>query len=183
MNIFKIEDDTNNIQSIQPTDESLINLEFLKFDCESRKIKWSELEVYIYDPKTRPKNFYHFTSGVLVFDEIALEICRTVFEMAGEILQLKVEKGPKLYLLNVLDCMNGLDYNKTKWDYYDDGTKGRILNYKFHEKRIENESTIFKIPETSKTAIFCFADTKDREDEFYYLYKDNGLTGLIFKKI
>jgi hypothetical protein len=69
------------------------------------------------------------------------------------------------------------------WNHRRAETKGRILKYAFHKERVMNESTIFKIPETSKTDIFCFADVKDREDEFYYIYQDNNLTGLIFEEI
>jgi hypothetical protein len=88
-----------------------------------------------------------------------------------------------VYILNVLDCINGLDYENTKWQYFRDGTKGRILKYKFHKERVVNESTIFKIPETSKSVIFCTSNFKDREDEFYHIYHDNKLSGLTFEEI
>ena len=183
MRIFRIKNDSNNVQAVQPTNEKLINLEFLNFDCESRKNNWRELEVYIFNPKTTPKNFYNFASGNLVFDEIALDVFQTLFEIAGEILPLQVERGQKLYLLNVLDCRNALDYDKTVWDYYSNGSKGRILDIAFHKNRIGNISTIFKIPETSKTAIYCYTDDRNEDDQFYYLYHKHKLTGLIFEEI
>jgi len=183
MKIFKIINDSNNIQAIQPTKKIGSVLDFLKFDCKSRINDWKEIEFYVYNPKIKAKNFYNMGSGNLIFDEKTLDICRTVFEMSGEILPVRVERGSTLYLLNILDCKNGLDYENTVWDFYNDGTKGRILKYAMHEERVINESTMFKIPETSKTDIFCFAETKDRKDEFYCLYHDNNLTGLIFDKI
>lgn len=183
MRIFKIKPDSNNIQAVQPVENSKINLDFLKFDCEPRQPDWEILEVYVYNPKTKPKKFYNMGSGILVFDESVLEVCEPIFEMSGEILPLQVERGPKLYLLNILECMNGLNYDTTVWDYYDDGTKGRILKYGFHSERVKNESTLFKIPETSKTDIFCFCDVKDSEDEFYHLYHNHKFTGLIFEEM
>ena len=184
MKIFKIIKDSNNIQAVQPTDESLINLNFFTFDCEPRLIDWKEIEVYIYNPKIKPKNFYNMGIGTLIFDEKTLDVCETMFEMSGEILPLKVERSEqKLYVLNILQCMNGLDYDRTVCDYYDDGTKGRILYYKFHEWRIKNESTLFKIPETCKTDIFCFTDDRNEDDQFYYLYHKHKLTGLLFEEI
>ncbi len=137
----------------------------------------------MHNPKTKPKNFYLLDSSCLVFDQKTLELCRSVFEMSGEIIPIQIERGPELYILNILECMNGLDYENTVWDYYGDGTKGRILEYAFHKERIINESTIFKIPETVNIDIFCFANTKDREDEFYHIYHDNGLTGLLFEEM
>lgn len=183
MRIFKIKTDTNNVQLIQPTDISKITLERFKFDCESKKMDFDGIDFYVYNPKIKAKSFFHTNGGTLVFDEKTLELCRTVFEMSGEIIPIQIERGSELYILNVLECMNGLDYDRTKWDYYSDGSKGRILEYSFHKDRVVNESTIFKIPETSKTDIFCFADTKDKQDEFYHIYHDNNLTGLTFEEI
>ena len=183
MKIFKVKTDTNNVQSIGIVNRAQATLELFTFDCEPRSQNWELLKVYISDPKTKPKNFYSMPSGILVFDESVLEVCEPLFEMAGEILPLQVERGPKLYLLNILECMNGLNYDTSVWDYYDDGTKGRILKYGFHPERVKNESTLFKIPETSKTDIFCFCDVKDPEDEFYHLYHKHKFTGLIFEEM
>ncbi len=183
MKIFKIQRDSNNIQLIQPVDHSKITLERSRFDCEPKKNNWEDILFYVHNPKTKPKNFYGTSGACLVFDEKTLELCAMVFEMSGEILPIRIERGENLYILNILECMNGLDYENTVWDYYSDGTKGRILSYAFHKERVINESTIFKIPETSKTDIFCFADAKDRTDEFYHIYHDNNLTGLIFTEI
>ena len=183
MKIYQIKTDSNNVQLVQPTDQNLDTLNLLNFDCEPRKVGWNELEVYVYNPKIKPKNFFSMPSGILVFDEKTLDICQTVFEIAGEILPLQVERGQKLYVLNILQCMNGLDYDRTKWDYYPrTGKKGRILEYKFHEWRIMNESTLFKIPESSVN-IFCFTDDRNEDDQFYYLYHKHQLTGLIFEEI
>ena len=46
-----------------------------------------------------------------------------------------------------------------------------------------NESSIFKIPEVSKTHIFTFSGVKDEEDEFYGLYHKHKLTGLVFEEV
>lgn len=180
MRIFNIDLDANNVQILNLVDQTKATLELLTFDCEPRSEAWVPFETYIFNPKIKPKNFFGLPSGVLVCDEYALMKCRTIFEMAGEILPIKVERGPELYIINILECMNGLDYAKTVWDYYSDGTKGRILKHHFISDRIINSSTLFKIPETSKTEIFCFADVGDPSDEFFHIYNSHGLTGLKF---
>ena len=188
MKIFKVTEDSARVRLVQPTKER--ELGFYQFDCESKFHEWKEAEVSVCNPKVKPKNFYGLTSGfygpasgILVFDEKALDICQTVFEMTGEIIPIQAEQGPTLYILNVLECMNGLDYKHTVWDYYEDGTKGRILRYAFHKERIGNESTIFKIPETSMTDILCYTDERDKEDQFYHLCRKHKLTGLIFEEL
>jgi hypothetical protein len=181
MRIFRIENDANNIQVLLPVNKSFYGF---KFNCESYLNNWDFYEMYISNPAKKNKNFYtNLTSGILIFDEHSLEICRTVFEMAGEILPINVERGPDLYLLNVLECMNGLNYETTQWDYYNDGTRGRILKYGFHPERVLNESSIFKIPEQISTSIFCYADIKNPDDEFYHIYHKYKLTGLIFEEL
>jgi hypothetical protein len=182
MRILKIIDDTNHIQLVQPTEEK--ELSFFQFSCKSRFKEWDKpLSVYVWNPATEAKNFYRLTSGILVFDEKVLDVCQTVFEMAGEILPLQVERGEKLNILNVLQCRNGLNYDTTQWCYYKDGTKGHILEYGFHPERVMDESTIFKIPEEIKTSIFCYADVKNPDDEFYHIYHKHKLTGLIFEEV
>jgi hypothetical protein len=183
MKIFKVSHDSNNIHFLLPCEEEKHTLERHTFICEPRKHDWETIMYYNDSPKIKAKNFFYINPGCLCFDEHTLELCRTVFEMSGEILPLKVERGPDLYVLNILECMNGLDYENTVWDYYDDGTKGRILDYSFHGRRVINESSIFKIPETAKVHIFCLADYKAREDEFYHIYHDNNLTGLKFEEM
>jgi len=110
-----------------------------------------------------------------------LDIMLSVFEMAGEILPIKLN-GDTLYILNVLECVNMLDDKKTKWDYYENGDKGRILNYSFYINRFP-ESSILKIPETSKVDVLTYSEVKDSQDEFYYLYKHHNLTGLVFEEV
>jgi hypothetical protein len=185
MKIYRVKSDANNIQVTLPVDnEKEYEIGQRIFQCESKLEKWILPKYYIFNPKIKEKNFYTtMLSGILVFDGHALEICRTIFEMCGEILPIELENGKRLYMLNVLDCVSGLNYETSEWDYYDDGTKGRILKYGFHPNRVKVESSIFKIPETCKVDIFTYSGVKDKEDEFYGLYKENNLTGLIFEEL
>ena len=179
MKIFSINDDANLIPRLIP-----VNHKYYRFICEPLKEEWLPYEVYNASPAKKVKNFYSLgKSGILVFDEYTLEICRTVFEMAGEILPIRVERGHDLYLLNVLECLNGLNYDTTVWDYYDDGTKGRILKYGFYPERVLNEASIFKIPENKEVGLFCYANVKNPDDEFYHIYHKHKLTGLIFEEV
>jgi hypothetical protein len=181
MKVFKITEDVNNYQWIMPEDDSDI-LNTLKFECSPRSQNWSPINMYVFNPKKKKGNFFSLGGfGALVFDEIVLDKMLTFLEMAGEILPLNVE-GTTLYCLNVLECVNSLDQNKTVWDHYDDGTKGRILKYAFHSNRTTN-SSIFKIPETCRTEVLVYSGVKDEEDEFYSSYKKCGFTGLDFTEI
>ena len=183
MKIYRIKTDSNNVQALNIIDGDKAKVQLPMFDCDSVINDWQPLDVYIHNPKTKPKNFYQLDLGTLVCDEYTLEICYSVFETCGEILPIQVERGPKLYMLNILKCMNGLNYDTTEWAYFKDGTRGRILKYSFHLDRLISASSIFKIPETAKTAMFTYSSSKDEENEFYTLYNKHNLTGLIFEEL
>ena len=179
MKIFRIKHDSNRVPRLIPVSNM-----YFDFKCQSKKKDWLPYEVYNADPIKETKNFYSLGMyGVLVFDEHALEICRPVFEMAGEILPIKVERGADLFLLNTTRCLDVLNYDTTMWDYYDNGVKGRILKFGFHPQRVLCETSIFKIPEVINTHIFCYADVKNPDDEFYHIYHKHKLTGLIFEEV
>ncbi len=181
MRIYKIKEDTNNYQWVMPKNKDDI-FENLSFECHSKESKWQPLEMFVFNPQKKQGNFYTLGGiGALVFDEQALDAMLTIFEMAGEILPINVE-GASLYILNVLDCVNCLDKDKSIWDYYEDGSRGRILSYSFYKDRM-TEGSIFKIPETCKTEVLIYSDIKNKEEEFIPLYEKHKLTGLIFEEI
>jgi hypothetical protein len=181
MKVYKISSDVTNYQWIMPESEKDL-FGALAFDCESKKKDWKPVDMYVFNPKKKKGNFYSLGGvGALVFDEQTLEIMRTVFEMSGEILPLNLD-GSEIYALNVLECVNALDQKNTKWEYYDNGEKRKILNHFFHRSRI-TESSIFKIPETSKTQVLTYSEIKDPMDEFFSLYMKYNLRGLQFEEI
>ena len=63
------------------------------FDCETKKGDFDNVEWYILNPKKKRSNFYIGMSGTLVFDkEVFDSEIFPLFEMAGEILELKMWK-------------------------------------------------------------------------------------------
>jgi len=181
MKIYKLVEDANNYQWIMPENRDDIT-ERLSFECQSKISGWSPVKMFVFNPAKKKGNFFTLGGiGALVFDEKVLDKMLTIFEMAGEILPLKVN-DMTLYALNVLSCVNSIDKDKSTWNYYDDGTRGRLIKYSFHTDRI-TESSIFKIPETCKGEILTSYGINDKEDEFLTLYKKHGFTGLTFEEL
>jgi hypothetical protein len=181
MKIYRITE-SDNTQWVMPRVSEDDILSILSFDCEQRNDELKNIRWYVFDPKTKPKNFYCGVNGALVFNQQVYDSeLLMLFEMAGEIIPLTMETGETIYALNVLECINIIDNDKTIWDIYDDGTKGRILQYSFHHG--VSESSLFKIPETSRIDVLTYSGVKDSSDEFYSLYKKSGFTGLEFKEI
>ncbi len=85
-------------------------------------------------------------------------------------------------VLNVTECINCLDREKTEWEYAKgSGKKLWIKKYAFHHDRFS--STIFKIPETCMSEILIVEGLRGPEDEFKQTVEAAGLQGLIFEKI
>jgi hypothetical protein len=184
MKIYSVKRNANNIQWIIPrVPEDNRLLELLTFDCAIKEGQFDNIDWYIFNTKGKKGIFFNGITGALVFDQLVYESdLFTLFETAGEILPIKLEGGEKLYALNILECINMLNSKETTYDIYDNGENGRIINYSFYPNRI-SESSIFKIPETSRVDIFTYTGVHDESDEFFYLYKKLGLTGLVFEEL
>lgn len=183
MEIYQVKTNLD-YQWVLPQIEESKLLNLITFDCYPKVESWPNIDWYIYNPKRKKGNFFEIGhSGALVFDETVFNSdLYSLIEMAGEVLTIKLEDNTNLYVLNVLKCINSLNQKKTKWQLYEDGSKARILDYSFHTNRF-SESSLFKIPETSKIEILTYSGIKGDEDEFKSLYEYLGFTGLEFKQI
>jgi hypothetical protein len=182
MEIFRIRLNSNKFQSFLPKDANVWQTDTLKLNCVSKLSTWRSPEVYIHNPKLEKGNFSHLCSGGFVVDALTAKEFRTIFEIAGELLPLTHEEFP-FYLVNILECVNCLDTEKTEWvTGKTTGAKIRIKNYQFDKNKL-SESTLFKIPETSAAEILCVTGLKDSEDEFKTQVEKAGLKGLIFERL
>ena len=183
MGIYKIITDVRSYQWLLPDIGNSSLLDLMTFDCNSKKYNWPKIKWYPYDTSKKAGNFYSLGGvGAFAFDSKVYESeIFSLLEMAGEILPIDAG-GEVLYVLNVLECVNMLDHQSSKWHLYDDGSKGRILEYRFHENCI-TESSIFKIPETCKGEILTYCNVKSKYDEFRYLYDELKFSGLTFEKL
>lgn len=180
MRVYRLRFDVNNYQYFLPEREE--DWPTLYMDCSPRSNNWKPIPVYIYQPKLKRGNFYSYTSGALITDPYATNILRTHFEKAGELLSLPYEEEV-FTVLNVTECINCLDQDRTEWVYgKTTGERIKIKSYQFHLDRF-SEFNIFKIPETCKAEILVVEGLKNPEDEFKYEVKSSGLQGLIFDMI
>lgn len=169
------------IPDINDEDDNLLTVSF--FNGE-RKKNWPEdIDFYVYNPKKLKGNFFNLAGGsALIFDQAVYDSpIFDLFEQAGQIIPINCS-GERLYILNVLECINMLDLKSSKFEIYNDGSKGDVLEFFFHEDRI-SESCIFKIPQMNASQILTYSDVKDANDEFIHLYNKFNFTGLNFKKL
>lgn len=181
MKIYSIEVDIDKYQTILPVLDSNEIYEILDFKGLPKEKKWEPIVFYIDNPLAIQGDFYSLiNSAAFVCNKKAVDKLGRFWDLSAELLPIFLEDGTELFIVNIIDCINALDQKDTEYDYYEDGTRSnRILKYAFHKNRY-HESSIFKIPETANTQILTYTGIKSPEDEFFFAYKESGLTGLIF---
>lgn len=182
MKVFRVRLDSNHFQSLLPVDPEVWRADLLKMDCKPKLPTWKPPACYVTNPKLKRGSFFHFASGSFVVDSQACKSLRTILEIAGELLPLP-HGSDAFYLANVLECVNCLDEQNTKWVLgKTTNARIRIKEYHFHPGRF-SESTLFKIPETALAEVLTVTGTKDPEDEFKSTVERQGLQGILFEEV
>lgn len=182
MKVFRIRLNSNDFQSFLPVNTNIWETDVLTMNCRSKLTDWNPPTVYVPNPQLKPGNFLELASGAFVVDSIASEALRTILEIAGELLPLPHDED-LFHLLNVLECVNCLDQQRTKWVLgKTTNARIRIAEYHFDANRF-SESTVFKIPETASGEILTVSGLKDPADEFKSVVECEGLGGILFEEV
>ena len=146
-----------------------------RFIGESFGQKWRPLLVELIQHKgAELGNFLNLSPGILVCDQVALEIIEPLISASVEVLPLQCESG-SFWAINVTNIVDCLDRSSSEFEYLASGNLKRISRYVFKSNCVENEP-IFKIPERRGKEIFVL-------DDFKQLVESNGLKGLTFRKV
>ena len=181
MVVYELRPDVNVYQFFLPHD--LNDCDSLIFDCDERGKDWQVPRVYIERPKLRRGNFLGVNLGsAFCCDDATLwkGNISSLLGMSNELIPF-VHEGETYHIVNVLECINALDRERSIWSPYAPGIGGP-RTHAFHPARIP-ETPLFKIPEESKTTVFCHEGLGDTEDEFKREYDRLGLSGLKFVKV
>lgn len=141
--VYRVRNDVNNYQYFMTAKSS--ERELLHTLYKPMLQTWNPPEVFVYQP-LKPKGvFRQFSSDTLILPPDATEALRFHLEMAGELLPLPFQ-GETYTMLNILECINCLDNERSEFSYID-GMRAHLLRHRFHKDRF-SESTLFKIPES-----------------------------------
>jgi len=180
MRVYRVNTDGDHYQYFLPDDDRVWATDVLLLDGTPRLEGWKPPEIYVLKPRLRRGRFFDLCVGGLVLDSHATNILRPMLEMCGELLPL-YHKGEEFFLLNVLECINVLDEERTVWVYGETtGARLHIEKYAFKPNRF-TETSLFKTPETARSEVLAVEGLKDPEDEFKYVVEHGNLTGLLFE--
>lgn len=130
----------------------------------------------VFDPHAPRANFFYLHDSFLMMDEVAATACRPALERFGEIIPLHLEGGENIYMYNPMSTLeqSAIDWTKTR------GKLGVYSNVTLHREAIPSPS-IFRLPKMS--GLYVSSQMLKDDDDFLYLYRRHGLTGLYFKKL
>jgi hypothetical protein len=163
------------------TTDSLEDERKLRLDGSSIADTWTPPPVFILYPKHRAGAFYNSNPSNLIATPQAVELLYSHFSFSGELLPLPY-KGQTFTLLNVTQCIDVLDHDRTEFRIAPSGLAVGIERFAFHANRFV-ETSLFKIPEFKGGEIFVLEGANDFHLEFREAVSAYGLEGLRFTEI
>jgi hypothetical protein len=150
-------------------------------DGGSKLANWKPLPMFEADGHLKQGNFSHCWEGGFIVDTRASTVLKPILEECAEMLPLKRYKGRAYHLLNVLNCVDCLDEQRTKWRVgKKNKTRFAIDEFQFIPERLP-DSMLFRIPKN--VALFTVVGHPKARAEFKTIVEREGLTGLKFDEV
>lgn len=180
MKVYRVDLDVDNYQGLFFDAENK-NTSTGEFECTRKLDSWVPPKVFSLHPKLKDGDFWAYwgRSGTMITTPQATAMLGSLLEIAGEVLPLPFD-GRTFSLLNVLECVNCLNTEKSIW-FNNERKIGRPQKYVFHPSRFT--TTLFKIPETCSAEILVLEREGDPFNEFKAFVEAQKMTGINFKEI
>ena len=184
MKIFEVNCDAERYQYLLWDTRGKKTFQFPDFDgARVEGNSWPPAEVYSLYPKRRTPDIWglDIASGAIAMGTKAFDTLECFVEMAGEALPLGYV-SEQLMVVNILECLNCLDEEKSLWRKYPPHIKQKVLEMPCIRSDRLTTSTLFKSAHNPRR-IFCWEEEADPEYEFKACVEANKLTGLLFKEV
>lgn len=187
MQVFQLKADFR-FQSFFPYDpkdpqgEEIVKADIVQGRNVSKVATWVPPPIFVNKPELERGNFTKVWgfNGFAV-DTRACEVLKGIFDENCELLPFLPHEGETFYRLNVLNIVDCLDAEKTKWKLQPNGEKSlQVEGYQFDPTRF-NRGTLFKLPKQS--ALLTVTGVFPEKSDFKKLVEHEGLTGLKFEEV
>lgn len=146
----------------------------IRFFGSSLLSNWNTPTIEAYYKKRKIADVSDFSSGAPLFNEKAVSMLEEFLKAKAELLPAYYE-GNKYYVVNVINVIDALDYEKSEFVRFDTGAIMYCTKYFFKSEIVENQH-IFKIPLCNYIDIFVSDEFKKQVEEF-------KLKGFIFVEV
>jgi len=143
------------------------------------------------DIETKNQAFYLLSNSVLVFNkEVYLGPLGGILSFAGDVFETTLnDTGEELFLLNVTSMYNCIDHANTIYNAPPPIKQERGVDHQMGIKvpaffpSLIGDSSLFRIPQHKRSAIYVASRGHEDSDDFYYMYQQSGLKGLEFQQV
>lgn len=133
--------------------------------------KWVAPSITAYYKKRKIADISSFSNGAPLFNEKTIDVLEEFLKDKAELLPVYHEKS-KYYVVNIINVIDALDYEKSEFERFDTGAIMYCTKYSFKPEIVENQH-LFKIPLCNSIDIFVSDDFKKKVEE-------TKIKGLIF---
>lgn len=174
MKIWELYADANNYENFGFAYENDLD-NYMESDLIGQEFgnEWVPFEVSVIE-KRKKGDCPSFTGGDLIFSEKAVKALGDLLKDNVEVLPLLYDKE-KYYLINVLQLLDCVDYEKAEVIRFDSGDIMLFTRYAFKPESVRNIN-IFKIVDMPKCNVFV-------SDEFRNKVLESGLKGFSFEEV
>jgi hypothetical protein len=164
------------------TDKEIQALQLSLYFTGEPKKKWRPPKIYVPYPKRLEPDIWStgIGNGAFAVNAKAFEKLDALLEMAGELLEFSY-KDQTLTICNILECIDCVDEDRSKWSLDKTGKRNFFVTPFFFMDAL-SESTLFKIPQ-SPVDMFCWEQSEDPDSEFKACVEHHKLKGIKFKLI
>ena len=183
MKVYLLKPDTK--YKLMYPEDSVSESDDWEFKCEELVDKLPQFQAY-FDKKSEKDIPDIAYIGMMTFafrNDVANELV-DILESSSELLPFYLD-DELWYLLNVRDCIDALDDEKSKYKIDNCITKLHLVDYVFHTDQLKGK-TLFKIPNDNKSQVYCVDERNSDQAVLRNLFcavKAHKYTGLVFQEI
>lgn len=172
-----------------PNHESFVD-EFLdKIPSIPPDVKIPKFQLADIEKKTQA--FYLVSNSILVFSkEVYMGPLGRILSFSGDVFETTLnDTGEELFLLNVTAMYNCIDHASTIYTAPPPLKQERGVDHQMGIKvpaffpNLIGDSSLFRIPQHKRSAIYVASRGHEDSDDFYYMYQQSGLKGLEFQQV
>ena len=173
MKIWELMADIDNYKNVVVAGDFIID-EMLSFDGRSKIADWNPLALKSIRNNLPYGDMVSFLADIPVVSPKVIEATKDLISQQAEVLSTLCSDC-ELYLLNITNRIDVVDYSKSQVKYFPDGKRVlRFIKLAFIEEKVRGNH-IFKLTEKNG---FVYVS-----DEFRQRIIDNGLTGFKFELV
>lgn len=178
LSIYQVTFDVENYRLLAPLRESDFDGKNLWIDGSLKLSSWKAPAMRYAEKQSESEgvaDITQITPGFFAFNSKAAQAFGELLEKNGELLELPID-GEILNAFNPHNELPCFNEEKSEYKVRRGGQKGRLVKPAFDVSKIPSDTALFQVTPTVQTQFYV-------TERFVEVYKEAGLSGLIFEAV